>query len=152
MGLSHKGICKLIQMPSSSYYYKQKHRLDKITKDGSILKIIKEVFESKKCKAWIRTVSMILQSRYGITVNLKKIARIKRQYGLVTQIRKKNPYNIAFKKGLEHRIAPNLLQQNFEVTQPDKVYSTDISYLIYTGGRRAYLMATKDLATRELDI
>ena len=93
---------------------------------------------------------MILESKYGIKMNLKKIARIKREYGLITKIRKKNPYNIAFKKGLEHRIAPNLLQQNFEVKQPDKVYSTDISYLIYKGGRRAYLTAAKDLATREI--
>ncbi len=29
-------------------------------------------------------------------------------------------------------------------------YSTDISYLIYKGGQRAYLSATKDLATKEI--
>ena len=73
-------------------------------------------------------------------MNLKKIARIKREYGLITKIRKKNPFNIAFKKGLE----------NFKVNQPDKVYSTDISYLFYHGGKRAYLSATKDLATKEI--
>ena len=83
-------------------------------------------------------------------VNLKRIARIKKQYGLVTKIRKKNPYNIMFKKGLEHRTAPNLLKQQFSVNEPDKVYSTDISYLIYKGGKKAYLSATKDLATREI--
>ena len=30
------------------------------------------------------------------------------------------------------------------------VYSTDISYLIYEGEQRAYLSATKDLATKEI--
>ena len=93
---------------------------------------------------------MILEHKYGIKMNLKKIARIKREYGLITKIRKKNPFNIAFKKGLEHRTAPNLLKQNFKVNQPDKVYSTDISYLFYHGGKRAYLSATKDLATKEI--
>ena len=84
-------------------------------------------------------------------MNLKKIARIKKEYGLITKIRKKNPFNIAFKKGLEHRTAPNLLKQNFKVNQPDKVYSTDISYLFYNKGEnRAYLSATKDLATKEI--
>ena len=93
---------------------------------------------------------MILESKYGIKMNLKKIARIKKEYGLITKIRKKNPFNIALKKGLEHRTAPNLLKQNFKVNQPDKVYSTDISYLFYHGGKRAYLSATKDLATKKL--
>ena len=93
---------------------------------------------------------MDLQKKYGITMNLKKIARIKKQYGLITKIRKKNPYNVSFKKGLEHRTAPNLLQRHFDVKVPDTVYSTDISYLIYNGGQRAYLSATKDLATKEI--
>ena len=93
---------------------------------------------------------MILRNKYHMIVNLKRIARIKKQYGLITKIRKKNPYNIMFKKGLEHRTAPNILRQQFRVNEPDKVYSTDISYLIYKGGKKAYLSATKDLATREI--
>ena len=139
-----------MQIASSSYYYRKKHHLDKSIRDEPILKQIKEIFERKKCKVGIRTISMILQSKYGININLKKIARIKKQYGLITQVRKKNPFNLAFKKGLEHRTAPNLLKQNFKVNQPDKVYSTDISYLFYHGGKRAYLSATKDLATKEI--
>jgi Transposase and inactivated derivatives len=83
-------------------------------------------------------------------MNLKKIARIKKQYGLTTRIRKKNPYNVLLKKGLEHRTAPNLLQRKFDVNVPDTIYSTDISYLLYQGGQRAYLSATKDLATKEI--
>ena len=38
-----------------------------------------------------------------------------------------------FKKGLEHRTAPNLLQRKFDVNVPDTIYSTDISYLLYQG-------------------
>ncbi len=83
-------------------------------------------------------------------MNLKKIARIKKEYGIATKIRKKNPYNVAFKKGLEHRTAPNILQQNFKVAKPDGVYSTDVSYLIYKNSMRAYLSAVKDLATKEI--
>lgn len=83
-------------------------------------------------------------------MNLKKIARIKKQYGLITKIRKKDPYNVIFKKGLEHRAAPNLLQRQLDVNVLDTVYSTDISYLIYKSGQRAYLSATKDLATKEI--
>jgi transposase InsO family protein len=82
-------------------------------------------------------------------MNTKKIARIKREYGLPTKIRRANPYNIPFKKGREHIVAPNLVGQQFKVSMPDQVYSTDITYLPYSGGI-GYLSATKDLATKEI--
>ena len=118
--------------------------------DAQSLQIIREIFEKHHKKAGIRTIAMKLQKNYGIVMNLKKIARIKKKYGLITKIRKKNPYNIIFKQGLEHRTASNLLQRQFNISEPDTVYSTDISYLIYKGGQRAYLSATKDLATKEI--
>ena len=134
----------------SGYYRWKLHGKDKQKRDKEAKELITKIFQAKQEKAGIRTIAMILEHKYGIKMNLKKIARIKREYGLITKIRKKNPFNIAFKKGLEHRTAPNLLKQNFKVNQPDKVYSTDISYLFYNKGKRAYLSATKDLATKEI--
>ena len=119
-------------------------------KEEPDLQLISEIFYKKHKKAGIRTIAMILQNKYGVIMNIKKIARIKKKYGLITKIRKKNPYNVILKKGLEHRTAPNLLQRQFNVSLPDTVYSTDISYLIYNSGQRAYLSATKDLATKEI--
>ena len=145
-----KQICKINQMSRSSCYYALEHKDYRKQKDAPDLRLIEEIFNQKHKKAGIRTIAMILQNKYDVTINLKKIARIKKQYGLITQIRKKNPYNVVFKKGLEHRVAPNLLQRRFDVNMPDTVYSTDISYLIYKGGQRAYLSATKDLATKEI--
>ena len=84
-------------------------------KDKGLLRLIEAIFYAKRQKAGIRTIAMILRNKYGVVANLKKIARIKKQYGLITKVRKKNPYNVLFKKGLEHRTAPNLLKQNFKV-------------------------------------
>lgn len=150
MGLTVKQICKISHISRSTYYYTLTHKDYKMQKDRADLGLIQAIFNKKHQKIGIRTISMILQNKYGITINLKKIARIKKQYGLITKIRKKNPYNYTFKKGLENRTAPNLLQRQFNANIPDTVYSTDISYLIYKGGQRAYLSATKDLATKEI--
>lgn len=150
MGLTVKQICKISHISRSTYYYTLTHKDYKMQKDRADLGLIQAIFNKKHQKIGIRTISMILQNKYGITINLKKIARIKKQYGLITKIRKKNPYNYIFKKGLENRTAPNLLQRQFNANIPDTVYSTDISYLIYKGGQRAYLSATKDLATKEI--
>lgn len=83
-------------------------------------------------------------------MNLKKIRRIKAKYKLETVIRRKNKYAIALKAGDDHQTVPNLLQRNFDVNRKDTVYSTDITYLFYGNGLRAYLSAVKDLATKEI--
>ncbi len=84
----------------------------------------------------------------GIVINPKKIRRLKRDYGLVTKIRRKKPY-----MGLppsEHVDVPNRLARDFVTPIPDSVYSTDMTYLFYGKKERAYLSATKDLATNEI--
>ena len=48
-----------------------------------------------------------------------------------------------------HRIAPNLLEQNFQVSEPNTVWLADISY-IPTDEGWLYLAAVKDLGTMEI--
>jgi putative transposase len=95
---------------------------------------------------------MILERDFKLVVNLKKILRIKKQYGLVTKIRKKNQSRfIANGKG-EHVVVPNLLQRRFNVEKKDRIYSTDITHLEYGHGQKAYMSAVKDLGTKEIII
>jgi len=85
----------------------------------------------------------------GIKMNHKKIERIKRKYGLLTKIRRRNPYKAIMKKTAEHRTFENILDRNFKQEKASKALSTDITYLPYNG-RMAYLSAVKDLATKEI--
>ncbi len=148
MKLSH--LYKIAQVSRSGYYRHLKNKGHKKHKDSESLALIEQIFYDKKCKAGIRTIQMTLERKHGIKMNLKKIARIKQEYGLETKIRKKNPHQIFAKKSLEARTAPNILRQKFKPKQVDNVYSTDISYLFYADGKRAYLSATKDLASKEI--
>lgn len=93
---------------------------------------------------------MILENEYGKNMNHKKIRRIKNEYGLITRIRRKNPYKAMARKTQEHRTCPNILNRKFDISTPYKVYSTDITYLFYGKGQKAYLSAVKDLATKEI--
>lgn len=93
---------------------------------------------------------MILERDFEIIMNLKKISRLKKKYSLETIIRRKNKYTILLKAGDDHQTVPNLLKRNFDVTRKDFVYSTDITYLFYGNGLRAYLSAVKDLGTKEI--
>jgi transposase InsO family protein len=92
---------------------------------------------------------MILR-RNNFIINHKKIARIKREYGLITKIRRKNPYKGITLNSKEHPDIPNVLNRDFISMFPDEVYSTDMTYLFYGKCEKAYLSATKDLSTNEI--
>lgn len=93
---------------------------------------------------------MILERDCGLIVNLKKIIRIKRKLGLETIIRRRSKYRPLKVIGDEHNSVPNYLDQNFAATGKDEIYSTDITYLNYGSGKRAYLSAIKDIYTKEI--
>jgi len=53
------------------------------------------------------------------------------KYGLIAQIRRKNPYKMIMKKTQEHHTCDNVLNRNFVQTIPGKTFCTDITYLYY---------------------
>lgn len=70
-------------------------------------------------------------------------------YGLHCQVRRRNPYKAIMKKTQEHRTLPNILDRQFAQTIPKRTLCTDITYLYYGQGRKAYLSVVKDIATNE---
>lgn len=140
----------MANVSKSGYYYWLKTKEDRILKDKDDLELIKKIFDKKHQKAGWRTIQMILKNDYGKIMNHKKIRRIKNEYRLITKIRKPNPYKTMAKKTQEHSTCPNILDRKFDVLIPYKVYSTDITYLFYGKGQKAYLSAVKDLASKEI--
>lgn len=92
---------------------------------------------------------MHLENDHKIIMNHKKIRRIMNKYGLHCQIRRRNPYKAIMKKTQEHRTCENILGRQFIQTVPKKALCTDITYLYYGLGRKAYLSVIKDIATGE---
>lgn len=142
---SIKMVCEIAKISRSGYY--RFLNADTDDKDLKDCLLIRDLFDRSKAKAGWRTIQMKLLDR-GIKMNHKKIRRIKKKYGLITKIRKINPYRAIMKKTAEHRTFENILDRSFKQKEPFKVFSTDITYLPYNG-RIAYLSAIKDLASKE---
>lgn len=68
----------------------------------------------------------------------------------MTKIRRRNPYRDIMKKTNEHRSFDNILARNFNQIIPRHILCTDITYLYYGCGRKAYLQVIKDIATKEV--
>lgn len=142
-------LCEIAQV-SRSGYYRWLKRLGEREKDYDDYLIIREIFEKGKKKLGWRSVKMHLKSDYGVIMNHKKIKRIMNKYELITKIRRRNPYRTIMKKTQEHRTFNNILDRNFRQNIPGKVLCTDVTYLYYSSGRKAYLSAVKDIASKEV--
>ena len=120
-----------------------------IPKDHDDYILIKQIFDMSRKKAGWRTIQMKLLRNYGISMNHKKIQRIKRKYALVTRIRRARPYMRMLKATQEHRTASNILKRRFDHPTPYEFFCTDITYL-YFRGTPAYLSVIQDVASGEV--
>ena len=93
---------------------------------------------------------MTLQNEFSINYNLKRIRRIMKKNNLVCPHRKANPYRRMMKATKEHTVLPNLLNRDFKQGIPGKVLLTDISYLFFKNGQKAYLSTILDASTNEV--
>ena len=92
---------------------------------------------------------MKLLTEYGIIMNHKKIIRIMRKYGMTTKIRRTNPYKLAARIRQENIVCQNLVNRKFKEQELNTVYSTDITYLKYSG-TTAFLSVMLDVKTSEV--
>ena len=96
-----------------------------------------------------RTFRVELFRRFGLTVNLKRIARLMKKMNLVAA----KPHKDAYKHQASHNhvcaAPPNAVGQDFFIG-PRKVILTDITYLYYGPYRSTfYLCVFRDAYTRE---
>ena len=129
---------------SQRTYYKYRNCEDK---DYYDYLLIKEIFDESKGTYGYRRVCEGLLIKYGVMFNHKKVQRIMKKYNIKPQYtrKKKNPVY----KRIEENVKPNLVKRKFNVDKENKVWTTDITYLIFNG-KRAYLSTILDLYDRKI--
>ncbi len=125
-------------------------RMERELADEAVKSIILKAYHFRGRKKGARQIKMTLENQFGITYNLKRIRRIMKKFEIICPIRKANPARRMAKATKEHRTCPNELQRNFKQGVAGKVLLTDITYLTYGGGKRAYLSTIKDAETNEI--
>ena len=148
-------LCGVTGVSRSGYYNyfsekSQEHRKLKDEKDEIVKKTILKAFHFKGRKKGARQIKMTLEGQFHVVYNLKRIRRIMKKYAIICPFRKANPYRQMMKATQEHRVVPNLLNRQFKQEVPGKVLLTDITYLYYGKGKKAYLSTIKDSSTNEI--
>ncbi|SNT55926.1 HTH-like domain-containing protein [Bacillus sp. OK838] len=118
--------------------------------DNLDIQLIKNIFLIKKEKVGALQIKMVMGNDYSAVMNHKKIRRLMEKYNLFAKIRRANPYRKMAKATKEHLTCPNLLIRGFKQKEQGKILLTDITYLYYGKGQKAYLSCVKDVATKEI--
>lgn len=148
-------LCEIAGVSRSGYYnyFSGKSEAQRALRDERDEKLrdnILKAYKFKRRKKGAKSIKMTLNEELKIQYNLKCIRRIMKKYGISCPIRKANPYKRMMKATLEHRVLPNLLKREFKQNIPGKVLLTDITYLFYGNGKKAYLSTIKDGSTNEI--
>lgn len=143
-------LCEVLEVSRSGYYnYFKEESIQKRTMNHQADEVVKEVilkaYRFRRRQKGAPQIKMTLQNQYGITYNLIRIRRIMKKFGIICPIRKANPYRRRLAKATqEHRTCPNTLKRQLKQGIAGKVLLTDITYLTYKNGKRAYLSSFKD--------
>ena len=136
-------MCAVLEI-SKRTYYKYRNAEDK---DYYDYLIIKEIFDDSKGTYGYRRITEGIRIKYGIIFNHKKVQRIMKKYYLKPEyIKKIRPNNY---KRIESNVKPNLVKRQFNVDKPNKIWCTDITYLIFNN-KRLYLSTIIDLYDRKV--
>jgi transposase InsO family protein len=92
----------------------------------------------------------LLRHEPPVVMNLKKVYRLMRKYGLKCPIRKANPYRRIMKALKESNYAKNILNREFKEHGARSILLTDITYLKRKDGEFSYLSAIMDAGTKEI--
>ena len=136
-------MCAVLEI-SKRTYYKYRNAEDK---DYYDYLIIKEIFDDSKGTYGYRRITEGIRIKYGVIFNHKKVQRIMKKYYLKPEyIKKIRPNNY---KRIESNVKPNLVKRQFKVDKPNKIWCTDITYLIFIN-KRLYLSTIIDLYDRKV--
>lgn len=139
-----KYLCQIAGVSRSGYYnhfsmQAQLRRNQRDLQDEKVKEWVLKAFRYRNRTKGARQIKMTLAHQFGVNFNLKRIRRIMKKYNIVCPIRKANPYRRMAKATQEHRVLQNELNRKFKQGVPGKVLLTDITYLLYGQGKKAYL-------------
>ena len=143
-------LCEIAGVSRSGYYsWINRDNSESEKQDQNDFDKILEVYKLRGYPKGAKIIYMILKQQ-GITMNIKKIRRLMKKFGLKCPIRQANPYRRMAKTIKTDNYANNIVNREFKQS-PRKIILTDITYLFYGEKRnKAYLSVMKDAYTNEV--
>lgn len=137
-------LLSIARLPRSTYYYHAK-RMSQTDKYGEVKEQITRVYHENRGRYGYRRITTELHNR-GYAINHKTVQRLMKELGIVCKVRMKKYCSY---KGGVGKIAPNLLERNFEAAKPNQKWVTDVTEFSLFG-QKLYLSPILDLCSRDI--
>lgn len=139
-------MCCLLEVPRNGFYAYQKRCGCQNKQDLTLLKHVKEIAESSHYSYGSRRIRTGLHA-LGHTLGRHRTKTLMREAGVQARYRKK--YKVTTNSEHTQPIFKNLLNRQFRVAQPNRVYVSDITY-IWTQEGWLYLAMVMDVFSRRI--
>jgi transposase InsO family protein len=137
-------LLDIAKLARSTYYYHLK-TMEKPDKYKDVRESIKQIFHENKGRYGYRRIKDELE-KSNLNINHKTIQRLMKELGLVCRVRMKKYKSY---RGEVGKVAPNLLNRDFEAEKPNEKWVTDITEFSLFG-QKLYLSPILDLYNREI--
>jgi putative transposase len=136
-----------MQISRSGYYdWRKRGKSTRQRNNERLLPIVKAAHKKSKATYGTRRIAIEIKA-HGIPCGRTKAGTLMKLAGVAAKQKKKFKATTDSKHNLP--IAPNLLNRQFRVKEPDKVYVSDITY-IWTHEGWLYLAVVLDLFSRQV--
>jgi len=152
LGIPLRDCLARLGISSSTYHHWKRHEHDEPAADIRLADAIRAVQQANRWAYGARRMARTLvMSGVCEAVNHKRVARVMREFGLNSRIRRKRRPENYYRVLREHpvRLPDNILDRNFRSDRPMRKLVTDITYLPTREGW-LYLAAVKDLFNNEI--
>jgi putative transposase len=137
-------LIQVANIPRSTYYYWVK-KMDQPDKYRAVKEIIRKIFNENKGRYGYRRITLVLR-RLGYLLNHKTVLRLMNALGLKSLVRMKKYRSY---RGNVGKVAPNLLERNFQAEKPNEKWVTDVTeFQIH--GEKLYMSPILDLYNGEI--
>lgn len=140
-------MCKVLGVGSSSYYkWKSKPISNRLLKKNKIKQQISAIYFASKQRYGSPRITFELQS-LGYKISRITVAKYMKELGLRSKLSKK--FKVTTDSKHNYLLVENVLNRNFNVTNPSRVWVSDITY-IQTKEGFLYLTTVIDLYDRKV--
>jgi transposase InsO family protein len=138
-------LCQLLGVSRSAYYYRQQAgHSRREQRNQELLSLVQEIHHQSRNTYGSPRIWNALSDR-GIHCSRKRIARLMRLHGIHAKTKRRFKLTTRVRRG--QTVAPDLVQRAFHSHRPNRVWTSDITY-IWTREGWAYLAVVLDLYSR----
>lgn len=131
--------------PSGYYAWVKRPQSKRSKQDNRQLGLIKQFWLESGCVYGYRKLHSDMRE-HGELIGVNRVHRLMRGHGIKAQVGYRRPRPV---KNKVHTLTPNILKQDFNTSEPDQAWVTDITY-IKTHEGWLYLAVVLDLFSRRV--